>query len=178
MPSYPFPSNNDDVICEITGSWPEDIKFNEEVVFSVKESTPPSLSPCDNPIPSDSRYREDKIWLKYSFDNKELGKVFEGYAQSWKLGLEAQQRYERDLRKKYEEKKEKEAKEREKEEKKKEKELKKKEKEEKKREKEKEKEKNKNKDKDKNEDKEKEKKDEDKKEEKKDEDKKEENENK
>ena len=178
MPSYPFPSNNDDVICEITGSWLEDIKFNEEVVFSVKESTPPSLSPCDNPIPSDSRYREDKIWLKYSFDNKELGKVFEGYAQSWKLGLEAQQRYERDLRKKYEEKKEKEAKEREKEEKKKEKELKKKEKEEKKREKEKEKEKNKNKGKDKNEDKEKEKKDEDKKEEKKDEDKKEENENK
>ena len=143
MPSYPFPSNNEDVICEITGSWLEEIKFDDKVVFSVKESSPPPMTPSDNVLPSDSRYREDKIWLKHSFDNKELGKVFEGYAQSWKLGLEAQQRFERELRKKYEDEKEKERKQKEKEDKKREKEEKKREKEEKKKEKKKEKEANK-----------------------------------
>ena len=111
LPSNPFPSNKEDVIAEITGSWLEEIKFNDKVVFSIKESAPPSIYPEDNPLPSDSRYREDKIWLKHSFDNKEFGKVFEGYAQAWKLGLEAQQRFERDLRKDYYDKKEKEEKE-------------------------------------------------------------------
>ena len=95
----------EDVINEITGSWLEEIKFDDKVVFSIKESAPPSIYPDDNPLPSDSRYREDKIWLKHSFDNKEFGKVFEGYAQSWKLGLEAQQRHEKVLRKEYNENK-------------------------------------------------------------------------
>ena len=99
IPSEPFPSKKEDVLNEITGSWLEEIKFDDKVVFSIKESVPPLFYPDKNPLPSDSRYREDKIWLKHSFDNKEFGKVFEGYAQSWKLGLEAQQRMERNLRK-------------------------------------------------------------------------------
>ena len=101
----PFPTNNEDVISEITGSWLEEIKFDDNVVFSIKESAPPAIYPSDNPLPSDSRFREDKIWLQHSFDNKEFGKVFEGYAQSWKLGLEAQQRFDRGLRKEYADKK-------------------------------------------------------------------------
>ena len=106
MPYYPFPSNNEDVISEITGSWLEEIKFDDKVYFTIKDSIPPSIYPSDNVLPSDSRYREDKIWLKHSFDNKEeFGKVFEGYAQSWKLGLEAQQRFDRELRKEYKNKK-------------------------------------------------------------------------
>ena len=56
---------------------------------------------------SDARYREDKQWLKLSWDNKEFCKVFEGYAQCWKLALEAQQRFERGLRKEFKEKKKK-----------------------------------------------------------------------
>ena len=104
IPFKPFPSKNDDVITEITGSWLENIQFDGKVAFSIQESSPPALNPSDNPLPSDSRYREDKIWLKHSFDNKEFGKVFEGYAQSWKLGLEAQQRYEKELRKEFEKK--------------------------------------------------------------------------
>ena len=104
IPFKPFPAKNEDVITEITGSWLENIQFNGKEAFSIKESNPPSLNPSDNPLPSDSRYREDKIWLKHSFDNKDFGKVFEGYAQSWKLGLEAQQRYEKELRKEYEKK--------------------------------------------------------------------------
>ena len=46
-------------------------------------------------LDSDSRYREDKEWLKLSWDNKEKGKLYEEYAQAWKLTLEAQQRFER-----------------------------------------------------------------------------------
>ena len=110
LPYYPFPSNKDDIISEITGSWLEEIKFDDKVCFAVKESVPPAIYPSDNELPSDSRYREDKIWLKHSFDNKELCKVFEGYAQSWKLGLEAQQRFDRGLRKEYADKKAKEEK--------------------------------------------------------------------
>ena len=106
----PFPTNNEDVITEITGSWLEEIKFDDNLVFSIKESAPPAIYPSDNPLPSDSRFREDKIWLQHSFDNKEFGKVFEGYAQSWKLGLEAQQRFDRGLRKEYQDKKAKEEK--------------------------------------------------------------------
>ena len=103
--SKPFPSKSEDVITEITGSWLENIIYDGKVAFDIKSNAPPSLYPIDNPLPSDSRYREDKIWLKHSFDNKEFGKVFEGYAQSWKLGLEAQQRHEKVLRKEYNENK-------------------------------------------------------------------------
>ena len=103
--SKPFPSKSEDVITEITGSWLENIIYDGKVAFDIKSNAPPSLYPVDNPLPSDSRYREDKIWLKHSFDNKEFGKVFEGYAQSWKLGLEAQQRHEKVLRKEYNENK-------------------------------------------------------------------------
>ena len=107
IPSNPFPSNKDDIITEITGSWLDEIKFDDKVVFSIKESTPPLFYPDDNPLPSDSRYREDKIWLKHSFDNKEFATVFEGYAQCWKLVLEVQQRFEKTLRKEYNDKMEK-----------------------------------------------------------------------
>ena len=109
IPYYPFPSDKNNVICKITGSWLEEIKFDDKVAFLIKESYPPPILPSDNVLPSDSRFREDKIWLKHSFDNKELklGKIFEGYAQSWKLGLEAQQRYEKELRQKGKDKKEK-----------------------------------------------------------------------
>jgi hypothetical protein len=110
LSSDPFPTNKEDVITEITGSWLEEIKFDDNSVFSIKESAPPAIYPSDNPLPSDSRFREDKIWLQHSFDNKEFGKVFEGYAQSWKLGLEAQQRFDRGLRKEYQDKKAKEEK--------------------------------------------------------------------
>ena len=101
----PFTSNKEDIICEINGSWLEEIKFDDKVYFNVRESVPPTIYPSDNELPSDSRYREDKIWLKHYFDNKEFYKVFERYAQRWKLGLEAQQRFDRELIKEYADKK-------------------------------------------------------------------------
>jgi hypothetical protein len=101
IPSYPFPSDNKDVISEITGSWLEDIKFDNKVYFDIKNSSPPQIYPTKICLNSDSRYREDKQWLQLSWDNKEKKKEYEEYAQCWKLALEAQQRYERGLRKEY-----------------------------------------------------------------------------
>ena len=57
-------------------------------------------------LPSDVRYREDRTWLKLSWENHDYEKLYEDYAQKWKLALEAQQRYERNLRKEVKEKNE------------------------------------------------------------------------
>ena len=101
MPSHPFPLHNKDIVTEITGSWLEDVKFDNKMYFNIKNSSPPQIYPTKNALDSDSRYREDKQWLQLSWDNKEKGKLYEEYAQAWKLALEAQQRYERGLRKEY-----------------------------------------------------------------------------
>ena len=101
MPSYPFPSNNDDVISEITGSWLEEVKIDGKVYVDIKNTEPPQIYPAKNVLDSDARYREDKEWLQLSWDNKEKCKLYESYAQCWKLALEAQQRFERGLRKEY-----------------------------------------------------------------------------
>jgi len=104
IPSYPFPSKKEDVLSEITGSWLEEIKFDDKVYFNIKETVAPQIYPCEKVLDSDARYREDKEWLQLSWDNKEFGKTFEGYAQCWKLALEAQQRFDRGLRKEYKDK--------------------------------------------------------------------------
>ena len=101
MPSHPFPLYNKDIVSEITGSWLEEVKFDGKTYFNIKNASPPQIYPCKNVLNSDSRYREDKIWLQLSWDNKEKSKLYEEYAQAWKLALEAQQRYERGLRKEY-----------------------------------------------------------------------------
>ena len=107
IPSYPFPSDNSKVISEITGSWLEEIKIDNKVYLSIKETVSPQIYPSENALDSDARYREDKEWLQLAWDNKEFAKTFEGYAQSWKLALEAQQRFDRGLRKEYKEKRDK-----------------------------------------------------------------------
>ena len=104
LPSYPFPSNDKDVINEITGSWLEEIKIGDKS-FSIKDASAPQIYPSDKVLDSDARYREDKQWLQLSWDNKEFEKLFEGYAQCWKLALEAQQRFDRGLRKEFKDKK-------------------------------------------------------------------------
>ena len=102
--SHPFPLHNQDIVSEITGSWLEDVKFNNKVYFKIKDSSPPQIFPSKVVLDSDVRYREDKEWLQLSWDNKNKTKLYEEFAQAWKLALEAQQRFERGLRKEYLEK--------------------------------------------------------------------------
>ena len=101
MPSYPFPLYNKDIVSEITGSLLEDVKLDNKVYLYFKNSSPPQIFLTKKVLNSDSRYGEDKQWLQLSWDTKEKAKLYEEYAQCWKLALEAQQRYERGLRKEY-----------------------------------------------------------------------------
>ena len=102
MGKHPFPLYDKNIINIITGSWIEDIKFDNKTYYSIKDAEPPEITPIEDCLTSDSRYREDKQWLTLSFEFKEkYGKLYESYAQCWKLALEAQQRFERGLRKKY-----------------------------------------------------------------------------
>ena len=59
---------------------------------------PPQIYPQKECAPSDSRYREDLIWLKRSMKDEQNTKTYEDYAQTWKVALEIQQRHDRALR--------------------------------------------------------------------------------
>ena len=69
------------VLCEIDGSWLTHIDIAGKRYWDVKEDVPtrqiPSLG--KDVLPSDWRYREDLIWLKYNY---------ELIAHQWKLRLE------------------------------------------------------------------------------------------
>ena len=106
MSSHPFPLHNKNIVSVVTGSWLENIKFDDKVYWDIKQSIAPQIYPEKNVIPSDVRFREDRSWLKLSWDNHDYEKLYEDYAQKWKLALEAQQRYERNLRKEVKEKNE------------------------------------------------------------------------
>jgi len=90
-------------ICSIKGNWQSSLYFDEAKVWDIdqvvsaekvksKESNKvlqcPPL-PVPNSLPSDSRYREDLIWLKKS-------EIPNG--EQWKQWLEDQQRHEEKLR--------------------------------------------------------------------------------
>ena len=74
---------------DIEGSWLEKMYINNEKHWEIDEILPKRPIPHPNPLHSDPRYREDLIWLR---------RENEPYAQSWKIRMEVQQRYERKLR--------------------------------------------------------------------------------
>jgi hypothetical protein len=98
MPKNPFPSDKKLIYSEITGSWLENIIFDNEIYWSVRDASPPQIYPVKQCAPSDSRYREDLIWLKRSLQFPDNTKSYEEYAQTWKVALEIQQRHDRSLR--------------------------------------------------------------------------------
>ena len=93
------------VICEITGSYLEEIFFDGISYMEVTKNQPFQIFPNKQVLPSDSRYREDLMWLKRSWLNPEYSKLYEEYSQQWKLALEAQQRLDRETREKKSKKK-------------------------------------------------------------------------
>jgi hypothetical protein len=95
VPKNPFPSDEKMIFSEITGSWLEGIYFDNKLYWNIKNKTPATVQPIENPIPSDSRYREDLVWLKRSMMYTDYSKDYEDYSQKWKLALEVQQRHDR-----------------------------------------------------------------------------------
>ena len=94
-PKNPFPSDKKLIISEITGSWLEEIYFDEKLYWNIKANSPLSISPQINVLPSDSRYREDLTWLKRSMIYDKNLNDYQEYSQNWKLALEIQQRLDR-----------------------------------------------------------------------------------
>jgi len=74
----------------ISGSWLRSLKINEQTYWDIEESKPQRQIPViDGVLPSDWRFREDLLWLKYN--NMRI-------AHNWKVRLEEQQRHDRRLR--------------------------------------------------------------------------------
>jgi len=80
-------------VSKISGSWMGCVLFDNKRYWTIKDNTPKfSLLPAENPLPSDSRYREDVLNLK-------SGSLDE--AADWKAKLEDRQRNEAKIRKEY-----------------------------------------------------------------------------
>lgn len=83
-------------ICDIEGSWLRSLKIDGKKYWDIDSDTPERFKPVlEGAAPSDWRYREDLIWLKYNYMK---------IAAQWKLRMEEQQRHDRRLRLKQKEK--------------------------------------------------------------------------
>ena len=87
-----------DIISTISGSWLRQLYFDGIKYWDIDEDIPTYIKPVYNCLPSDSRFREDLIWLYRSFfkaKNEEERLYYEKLAQNWKLMIEKVQREER-----------------------------------------------------------------------------------
>jgi len=76
-------------ICTISGSFLENLVIDGKEYWTIDKQKPNSCKPVKDPLPSDVRFREDMVWLKYgNLQN----------AGDWKVRLEEQQRWDRKIR--------------------------------------------------------------------------------
>ena len=90
-----------DIVSTISGSWLHQLYFDGVKIWDIDEDIPTYIKPVYNCLPSDSRFREDLIWLYRSFfkaKNEEERLYYEKLAQNWKLMIEKLQREERTLK--------------------------------------------------------------------------------
>lgn len=101
-------------LVQIEGSYLEELYFNNQKFHDFRKMSPSKFGPyypksmksnlSDDTdsnfliLPSDSRYREDLIWLKRAFLYKENFSSYSALSGKWKLLLEAQQRIDREKR--------------------------------------------------------------------------------
>jgi len=52
------------LICEIEGSYLEKLVIDKQEKWNMGSVKPDSFYPVENPIPSDSRFREDLVWVE------------------------------------------------------------------------------------------------------------------
>lgn len=78
-------------ICEIKGSWLRSLSIGGKKYWDIDGDLPFRQLPLvgETVLPSDWRYREDLLWLKYDYMK---------IAQKWKFRMEEQQRHDRRLR--------------------------------------------------------------------------------
>ena len=98
MDDHPLP------LSIITGSVTENLFFDNNKYWDFNENDPFFVQPCYNVLPSDTRFREDLIWLYYANYYSRNPKEFEKFcklSQSWKLETELIQRKEREIRADY-----------------------------------------------------------------------------
>ena len=87
------PSKDRSSVSKISGSWMGCVLFDDKRYWSIKDDCPKfELIPADDPLPSDSRYREDVSYLKAGDMEP---------ATEWKAKLEDLQRAEAKIRKNY-----------------------------------------------------------------------------
>ena len=81
------------LVSKISGSWMGCVLFDEKRYWSIKDKLPKfALVPSEDPLPSDSRFREDILNLR-------SGDI--DVAADWKSKLEEKQRSEAKIRKAY-----------------------------------------------------------------------------
>ena len=93
--------SKEDIVSKITGSWLHQLYFDGIKYWDIDIDIPTYIRPVYNCLPSDSRFREDLIWLYRSFyksKNEEERLYYEKLAQNWKLMIEKVQREERILK--------------------------------------------------------------------------------
>ena len=73
-------------ICDIKGSWLRTLEIDGAKYWDIDSDEPERARPLEEVIPSDWRFREDLLWLRYG-DMK--------IAQKWKYKMEEQQRKDR-----------------------------------------------------------------------------------
>lgn len=74
-------------ICDIQGSWLRSLIIDGKKYWDIDNEVPERYRPLlENVAPSDWRYREDLIWLKYNYMK---------IAHQWKVRMEEQQRHDR-----------------------------------------------------------------------------------
>ena len=83
----------DEYIWKIEGSWVNSWVIDGKKYWEIANEILKPHLPVTNPLPSDSRYREDLVWI--------WKETSEDYAQQWKEALEDCQRNDEKLRKKY-----------------------------------------------------------------------------
>lgn len=76
-------------IATIEGSWLEKLVIGGKEVWNINKFVPQRQIAVLNPLPSDCRFREDLIFLKYN--NLPM-------SEKWKLKLELRQRFEKKIR--------------------------------------------------------------------------------
>lgn len=55
-------------ICELQGSWLRNLVIDGKKYWDIEDDVPERFIPkMENVVPSDWRYREDLIWLKYNY---------------------------------------------------------------------------------------------------------------